>query len=86
MARSVLTANDGNTYLMTQSDDEAKTPHAPGSQPSTRPGSDEPQTITAPTPPVAWTSDPPDPADLTDDRDASQRPHGGEEREADPDE
>jgi hypothetical protein len=64
---------------MTKSDDETKTPHAPGSQPSTRPGSDEPQTITAPTPPVAWTSDPPDQADLAEGRDTSERPRTGEE-------
>ena len=49
---------------MANSEDEAKTTHAPGSQPSTSPGSDEPQTITAPTPPVARNSGPPDPEDL----------------------
>jgi hypothetical protein len=51
---------------MKTSDDHTKTPHAAGSQPSTRPGSDEPQTITAPTPPVARDSGPPDQADLAD--------------------
>lgn len=51
---------------MTKPDEEAKTPHAPGSQPSTGPGSDEPQTITAPTPPVAWTTGPPDQDDIAD--------------------
>ncbi|MCM2416915.1 hypothetical protein [Streptomyces sp. RKAG293] len=58
---------------MANPDDEKKTPHAPGSQPSTRPGSDEPQTITAPTPPVGRNSDPPDEEDLVDEGDASKR-------------
>ncbi|NEA53096.1 hypothetical protein G3I60_02615 [Streptomyces sp. SID13666] len=63
---------------MANPDDETKTPHAPGSQPSTRPGSDEPQTITAPTPPVARTSDPPDQADLADEGDESERSRADE--------
>ncbi|MCZ4120995.1 hypothetical protein [Streptomyces sp. H39-S7] len=58
---------------MANPDDETKTSHAHGSQPSTRPGSEEPQTITAPTPPVARTSDPPDEADLTDEESDSER-------------
>jgi hypothetical protein len=68
---------------MTNSPDQPHTPHAPGSQPSVQPGSDEPQTITAPTPPVAWDGDSPDQADLTDDRAGGQ---AGEEdeREQDP--
>jgi hypothetical protein len=56
----------GNAHVMTDHDDDVKTPHAPGSQPSTRPDSDEPQTITAPTPPVAWTTGPPKEGDVTD--------------------
>jgi hypothetical protein len=72
---------------MTNSDDETKTPHAPGSQPSTRPGSDEPQTITAPTPPVAWTSGPPDQDDLADESARSERPRtGGEPKKTSKDE
>lgn len=59
---------------MTNSDDEAQTSHAPGSQPSVRPGSDEPQTITAPTPPVAWNSGAPDQADLAAEEDESEGP------------
>jgi hypothetical protein len=51
---------------MAHSEEDPKTPHAPGSQPSTSPGSDEPQTITAPTPPVARTTGPPTPDDLAD--------------------
>jgi hypothetical protein len=58
---------------MTKSSDETRNAHAPGSQPSVRPGSDEPQTITAPTPPVAWSSGPPEPADLADSEDESER-------------
>jgi hypothetical protein len=69
----------GNTHPMTKPDDETKTPHAPGSQPSTRPGSDEPQTITAPTPPVAWTGDSPEASDLADGSDTSEQPPAGEE-------
>ncbi|GHD27447.1 hypothetical protein GCM10010335_14020 [Streptomyces galbus] len=61
---------------MTNSDDEAQPSHAPGSQPSVHPGSDEPQTITAPTPPVAWSSGAPDPADLTAEEDESDGPRG----------
>ncbi|MFF8932234.1 hypothetical protein ACF1AO_33780 [Streptomyces longwoodensis] len=64
---------------MTNSDDEAQTSHAPGSQPSVHPGSDEPQTITAPTPPVAWCSGAPDQADLADEEDDSERPRTREE-------
>lgn len=63
---------------MTHSDDEPKTSHAPGSQPSVQPDSDEPQTITAPTPPVAWSSGPPEEADLAD-GDAPGQPAAGEE-------
>lgn len=59
---------------MTNSDDEVQTSHTPGSQPSVRPGSDEPQTITAPTPPVAWSGDAPDQADLADEEEESERP------------
>lgn len=65
---------------MNKRDDETKTHHAPGSQPSTRPGSDEPQTITSPTPPVAWTSDPPDPADVTDDQEDDESGAGPDGR------
>ncbi|WP_221349581.1 hypothetical protein [Streptomyces beigongshangae] len=54
---------------MTKPTDETHTPHAAESQPSVRPGSDEPQTITAPTPPVAWDSEAPDRADVTDETD-----------------
>ncbi|MBV2353350.1 hypothetical protein KUM39_03065 [Streptomyces sp. J2-1] len=52
--------------------------HAEGSQPSVRPGSDQPQTITGPTPPVAQTTGPPTPDELADDdTDAeSSRPDG----------
>ncbi|MCL6734798.1 hypothetical protein [Streptomyces neyagawaensis] len=64
---------------MTKSHDEAKTSHTPESQPSVHPGSDEPQTITAPTPPVAWTGDAPDPADLADEEEASERSRTPEE-------
>ncbi|MFE9685175.1 hypothetical protein ACFYXC_20745 [Streptomyces sp. NPDC002701] len=64
---------------MTQSNDEKPTSHTPGSQPSVHPGSDDPQTITAPTPPVAWSSNPPDEADLVDEEDESQRSRTGEE-------
>jgi hypothetical protein len=64
---------------MANPEDETKTSHAPGSQPSTRPGSDIPQTITAPTPPVAWTSDPPDQDDLANEKDKSERSRAGEE-------
>lgn len=67
---------------MANPDDETKTPHAPGSQPSTRPGSDEPQTITAPTPPVGRTSGPPDEEDLVDEEDASERSRADEAPEA----
>lgn len=67
---------------MTHSDDDAKTTHAPGSRPSTRPSSDEPQTITAPTPPVAWSSGPPDRTDLADGESGEDTPessrHEGE--------
>ena len=69
---------------MTNSDDEATTSHAPGSQPSTRPGSDVPQTITAPTPPVAWTSDPPEPDDLADGDDRAKRSRDDDRPEAKP--
>jgi hypothetical protein len=62
---------------MTNSDDTTKTPHAHGSQPSTRPGSDEPQTITAPTPPVAWSSEPPEEADVTDEDERAEHPGAG---------
>ncbi len=58
---------------MTKSDDEAKTTHAPGSQPSTRPGSGVPQTITTPTPPVAQTTGPPKDGDLADEGDEAER-------------
>ncbi len=51
---------------MTKHDDDSHTHHAPGSQPSVHPGSDEPQTIPVPTPPVAWDSGPTDPDDLAD--------------------
>jgi hypothetical protein len=57
---------------MTDSQDKAKTSHTPESQPSVHPGSDEPQTITAPTPPVAWSGDAPDRADLTDEEEAER--------------
>jgi hypothetical protein len=63
---------------MANPEDETKTPHAPGSQPSTRPGSDEPQTITAPTPPVAWTGDPPHQGDLADEGESERSRPGGE--------
>ncbi|WP_329182038.1 hypothetical protein [Streptomyces sp. NBC_01477] len=66
---------------MTKSDNETHTSHAPGSQPSVRPGSDEPQTITAPTPPVAWSSGPPDQADLADGSDTPEPRRHGEEPE-----
>jgi len=58
---------------MTKPNDETHRSHAPGSQPSVRPGSDEPQTITAPTPPVAWSSGPPEDADLADEENEPQR-------------
>lgn len=66
---------------MANPEDETQTSHAPGSQPSTRPGSDVPQTITAPTPPVAWSSDAPNEEDLVDGGDESERsrPGGGPE-------
>ncbi|WP_433887445.1 hypothetical protein [Streptomyces sp. CA-111067] len=62
---------------MTNSDDTTKTPHAHGSQPSTRPGSDEPQTITAPTPPVGQSSEPPEEADVTDEDERAEQPGAG---------
>ncbi|MCX4238662.1 hypothetical protein ACH4Y0_19805 [Streptomyces sp. NPDC020707] len=58
---------------MTNHDDDSHTHHAPGSQPSVRPGSDEPQTVPVPTPPVAWDSEPTDPADRTDDEAEEER-------------
>ncbi|MEU3459266.1 hypothetical protein ABZ721_04825 [Streptomyces sp. NPDC006733] len=61
---------------MANPDDETKTHHAPGSQPSTRPGSERPQTITAPTPPVGRDSDPPDEADLVDEEGTPERSRG----------
>lgn len=64
---------------MANSEDEAKTTHAPGSQPSTERGSGEPQTITAPTPPVGRNSEPPEPGDLADEEDGSERSPGSEE-------
>jgi hypothetical protein len=65
---------------MAESEDKKTTSHAPGSQPSTRPGSDEPQTITAPTPPIAWTSGAPDRSDPTDptDGEGTEQPPTGE--------
>jgi hypothetical protein len=58
---------------MANSEDKTKTPHTPGSQPSTHPGSGEPQTITAPTPPVAQTTGPPKPGDLADEGDGAEQ-------------
>jgi hypothetical protein len=69
---------------MTNSDDEAQTSHAPGSQPSVRPGSDEPQTITAPTPPVAWSSGATDQADRAAEEEESERPRTHEESKTTP--
>lgn len=69
---------------MTNSDEEAQPSHAPGSQPSVHPGSDEPQTITAPTPPVAWSSGAPEPADLTAEEDESDGPRTGGEAKTTP--
>ncbi|MBV1941123.1 hypothetical protein KUF83_31845 [Streptomyces sp. BV286] len=69
---------------MTKSNDETQTPHAAGSQPSVRPDSEEPQTITAPTPPVAWSSGPPDETDLANEEDGSDRPQAAEEPKATP--
>jgi hypothetical protein len=69
---------------MTNSNDEAQTSHTPGSQPSVHPGSDEPQTITAPTPPVAWSSGPPDQADLADAEDESEGPRTREDSKTTP--
>jgi hypothetical protein len=69
---------------MTNSNDETQTPHTPGSQPSVHPGSDEPQTITAPTPPVAWSSDAPDQADLADEEEESERPRTRKEPKTTP--
>lgn len=69
---------------MANPEDETKTSHAPGSQPTARPDTEEPQTITAPTPPVAWTSDPPDQDDLTDEGDRSERSRPGDGPETTP--
>jgi hypothetical protein len=54
---------------MANHEDETKTGHAPGSQPSTEPGSEVPQTIPVPTPPVGRTSDAPDEEDVVDESD-----------------
>lgn len=64
---------------MTKSNDETHTSHTPGSQPSVHPGSDEPQTITAPTPPVAWDGDSPNQADLVEEGDEGERPRTDEQ-------
>lgn len=70
---------------MTNSEDEKKTgtDHAPGSQPSVRPGSDQAQTIPAPTPPVAQETGPPKPSDLADVEDTSESRTPEEEPPAD---
>ncbi|MFK0168531.1 hypothetical protein ACIQU5_07015 [Streptomyces sp. NPDC090306] len=60
---------------MTNSDDQTHTSHTPGSQPSVHPGSDEPQTITAPTPPVAWSSGPPEEDDIAHENAGPEQPH-----------
>ncbi|WP_328491662.1 hypothetical protein OHS59_02165 [Streptomyces sp. NBC_00414] len=65
---------------MTKPDDDSHTPHAPGSQPSVSPGSDTPQTVPVPTPPVAWDSEPTDPADVTDEEDKPEQPAAHEKR------
>ncbi|MFE1794914.1 hypothetical protein ACFW9L_01975 [Streptomyces sp. NPDC059517] len=65
---------------MTKHDDDSHTHHAPGSQPSARPGSDEPQTIPVPTPPVARDSGPADPADLADEEAEPKKPAAREEQ------
>ncbi|WP_413755288.1 hypothetical protein [Streptomyces sp. MMBL 11-3] len=52
---------------MTNTPDHTPPSHAPHSQPSTHPHSHNPQTITAPTPPIAHDSNTPNPTHLTDD-------------------
>ncbi|MFJ6695281.1 hypothetical protein ACIQM4_04310 [Streptomyces sp. NPDC091272] len=61
--------------------DDTHTPHAAGSQPSVRPGSDEPQTIPVPTPPVAKDSEPADPADLADEEGKSAQRRAADDEE-----
>lgn len=69
---------------MTNSNDEVQTSHTPGSQPSVHLGSDEPQTITAPTPPVAWSSGASDQPDQADEEEESERPRTREESKTTP--
>ncbi len=60
---------------MTNTPDQTPPSHAPHSQPSTHPHSHNPQTITAPTPPIAWDSNTPNPDDRTDDRAGEDETH-----------